>query len=271
VKAAWVLRSAIYLAWVVVTVVPWALAVMVASLFLPGRSLYWMCVGWVRLAVGGARVLCGVGYRVSGMEHLPCATERQASVLLAPKHQSTWETFALPAIMPHPLAYVFKRELLYLPFFGWALGRLEMIHIDRSRGAEAWDKVATQGRRIMDRGVWIIMFPEGTRTPRGSQGRYKTGAARLAVATGTPIVPIAISSGRCWPRRSWLLRPGTIDVVIGRPIAAEGRDPESLMREVETWIEDQMRRIDPEAYAGEPAWAPAPAEAGPPAAPPAAS
>jgi 1-acyl-sn-glycerol-3-phosphate acyltransferase len=167
--------------------------------------------------------------------------------------------------MPHPLAYVFKRELLYLPFFGWALGRLEMIHIDRSRGAEAWDKVATQGRRIMDRGVWIIMFPEGTRTPRGSQGRYKTGAARLAVATGTPIVPIAISSGRCWPRRSWLLRPGTIDVVIGRPIAAEGRDPESLMREVQTWIEDQMRRIDPEAYAGELA------SAGPSAAPPAAS
>lgn len=270
-KASWLLRSALYLAWLVVTVVPWALAVLVASLFLPGRRLYWMCVGWLRLAIAGARTICGVDYRVSGLEHLPVAADRRASVLLAPKHQSTWETLALPAIMPHPLAYVFKRELLYLPFFGWALGRLEMIHIDRSRGAEAWAKVATQGRRIMDRGVWIIMFPEGTRTPRGRQGRYKTGAARLAVATATPIVPIAVSSGRCWPRRSWLLRPGTIDVVIGRPIAAEGRDPEALMHEVEAWIEGQMRRIDPEAYAGEAALAAASPAAGPPAAPPAAS
>lgn len=256
-KARWALRSALYVAWLVVTVVPWAIAVLVASLFLPGRSLYWMCVGWVRLAIGGARIVCGVDYRLRGMEHLPTAADRQSAVLLAPKHQSTWETFALPALMPHPLAYVFKRELLYLPFFGWALGRLEMIHIDRSRGAEAWARVATQGRRIMERGVWIIMFPEGTRTPRGSQARYKTGAARLAVATGAPIVPIAVSSAKCWPRRSWLLRPGTIDVVIGRPIASAGRDPEALMREVEGWIETEMRRIDPEAYAGSPAPAPA--------------
>jgi 1-acyl-sn-glycerol-3-phosphate acyltransferase len=100
----------------------------------------------------------------------------------------------------------------------------------------------------MARGSWVIMFPEGTRTPRGQQGAYKSGAARLAIAAGTPIVPIAVTSARCWPRKSFLLRPGVIDVSIGRPISPEGRQPDELMREVETWIESEMRRLDPEAY-----------------------
>lgn len=243
------LRSLAYVLFLAVTVIPWALAVLVASVIVRGPALYWMCVGWLRVAIWGARTICGVRHRVIGLEHLPTAADGLASVLLAPKHQSTWETFALPTIMPHPLAYVFKRELLLIPFFGWAMGRLDMIHIDRSKRAEAWHKVAEQGRRLMAQGVWVIMFPEGTRTPRGSQGTYKTGAARLAIATGTPIVPIAVSSAKCWPRRSFRLHPGTIDVVIGRPIAVAGREADELMREVEQWIEAQMRRIDPQAYA----------------------
>jgi 1-acyl-sn-glycerol-3-phosphate acyltransferase len=143
---------------------------------------------------------------------------------------------------------VFKRELLYIPFFGWAMARMDMIHIDRSKRAQAWNLVAEQGRKFMAKGHWIIMFPEGTRTPRGSQGAYKSGATRLAVATGTPIVPIAVSSAKCWPRKSFLLRPGTIDISIGRPMASVGRDPDDLMREIERWIETEMRRLDPEAY-----------------------
>jgi 1-acyl-sn-glycerol-3-phosphate acyltransferase len=102
----------------------------------------------------------------------------------------------------------------------------------------------------LDQGVWVIMFPEGTRTPRGAQGAYKTGASRLAAATGTPLVPIAVTSARCWPRRSFLLRPGIIDVSIGPPIAPAGRDPDALMADVERWIEAEMRRLDPEAYPG---------------------
>jgi len=243
------LRSLLFIVWLAVTVVPWALAVLVVSMFQRGAPLYWMCVGWLRVAVWGARVLCGVRHRVRGMEHLPTASQGTAAVLLAPKHQSTWETFAFPTLMPHPLAYVFKRELLWIPFFGWAMGRLDMIHIDRSKRAEAWNKVAEQGRRLMAQGVWVIMFPEGTRTPRGDQGTYKTGASRLAVATGTPIVPIAVTSARCWPRKSFVLRPGIIDVSIGRPIAVQGRESDELMREVEDWIEAEMRRLDPEAYA----------------------
>jgi 1-acyl-sn-glycerol-3-phosphate acyltransferase len=103
----------------------------------------------------------------------------------------------------------------------------------------------------MDRGKWVIMFPEGTRSERGSQGAYKSGASRLAIATGASLIPIAVSSGRCWPRRSFFLLPGRIDVSIGEPIEVGGHTPESLMREVETWIEAEMRRIDPEAYADE--------------------
>jgi 1-acyl-sn-glycerol-3-phosphate acyltransferase len=187
---------------------------------------------------------------VQGLEHVPTAQEARSAVLLAPKHQSTWETFFFPTLMPHPLAYVFKRELLYVPFFGWAMGRLDMIHIDRSKRTEAWNKVAQQGRRLAAEGIWVIMFPEGTRSERGSQGVYKTGASRLAIATGVPIVPIAATSARCWPRKSFLLRPGVVDVSIGRPIDSTGREPEELMREVEAWIEAEMRRLDPEAYAG---------------------
>jgi 1-acyl-sn-glycerol-3-phosphate acyltransferase len=242
-----VLRSTLFIAWAAVAMVPYALAVLLSSIFIRGDTLYWICVAWLRVVICGARVICGVHHRVHGMERLPSA-DPLAPVILAPKHQSAWETFALPTLMSHPLAYVFKRELLNVPFFGWAIGRLEMIHIDRSRRTEAWSKVAAQGKALLARGHWVIMFPEGTRTPRGSQGAYKSGATRLAVATDVPVVPIAVTSARCWPRKSLLLRPGVIDISIGRPIPSVGREPDELMREIETWIEAEMRRLDPDAY-----------------------
>ena len=258
-----VVRSALYILFLLVTLVPWALVAVVFSVFVRGAPMYWLCVGWLKLTIWGAKVICGVRYRITGMEHLPSAADVNASVVLAPKHQSTWETFAFPAIMPHPLAYVFKRELLWVPFFGWAIGRMDMIHINRGRRTEAWAKVLAQGKRLMGQGNWVIMFPEGTRSDRGSKGDYKTGASRLAVTTGTPIVPIAVTSAKCWPRKSWLLRPGMIDVSIGRPIPVIGRRHDELMVEVEQWIEAEMRRLDPEAYppATPPSAAPAPASA----------
>ena len=238
------IRSLLFVLFLAVTVVPWALAVLVLSMFARGSTVYWLCVAWLRTAIAGARVICGVRARLQGMEHLP-----DGPVVLLPKHQSTWETFAFPGLMPRPLCYVFKRELLYIPFFGWAMSRMDMIHIDRSKRAEAWNKVAEQGRRFMATGHWVIMFPEGTRIPRGKQGTYKVGGTRLAVATGAAVVPIAVTSARCWPRKSFILRPGVIDVSVGFPIASTGREPDELMREVETWIEAEMRRLDPEAYA----------------------
>jgi 1-acyl-sn-glycerol-3-phosphate acyltransferase len=237
------LRSVIYLLWQIVTVVPYAIAVLVASIFVRGDPLYWICVQWLRVVVWGAKVFCGIQTRVQGMEHVP-----DSPIILCPKHQSAWETLAFPTLMPHPLCYVFKRELLWVPFFGWAIGRLDMIHIDRSKRNLAWSKVAEQGKRFMEHGNWVIMFPEGTRIPRGQQGTYKSGASRLAVATNTPILPIAVASARCWPKNSFVKYPGVVDVSIGPPIPVNGRDADELMREVENWIEAEMRRIDPEAY-----------------------
>ena len=136
------IRSVLHLLWMGITVIPWATAVLVASPFASSTRLYWMCAHWLGVAVAGGIVLLGIRNRVTGMENLP--TGEKASAVLLVKHQSTWETFALPTLMPHPLAYVFKKELLRVPFFGWAMGRLDMIHIDRSRRNAAWAKVAAQ-------------------------------------------------------------------------------------------------------------------------------
>jgi len=170
--------------------------------------------------------------------------------VLLVKHQSVWETFSLPALMPRPLAFVFKKELLRIPFFGWAMGRMDMIHIDRAQRNRAFAKVVQQGRRLLGKGTWVIMFPEGTRIPRGEVGQYKSGGARLAVQAGVPVIPIAVNSGRCWPAKAFIKRPGVVDISIGPPIPSLGRDAEELMREVQDWIEAEMRRLDPEAYPG---------------------
>ena len=242
------LRSGLHFLWMGVTMLPFALIILVLAAFgVQGDRLYAWAAHWLRWAIGGARVILGVHHRVQGMEHLPVGSNSPAILLV--KHQSTYETFLMPVIMPHPLAYVFKKELLKVPFFGWAIGRLDMIHIDRSQRAQAFNKVVAQGRELLARGVWVIMFPEGTRIPRGQRGTYKSGGTRLAVATGAPVIPIAVTSAKCWPRKALIKRAGVVDVSIGKPIETTGRDPEELMRQVEEWIESEMRRLDPEAYA----------------------
>ena len=240
------IRSILHLLWMAVTVIPWGLAVLVYSIFASSTAIYWLCAGWLRLAVRGGTVLLGIENRVTGMENLPTGQKSPAILLL--KHQSTWETFSMPTLMPHPLAYVFKKELLYVPFFGWAMGRMDMIHIDRSQRAQAFNKVVEQGKRLLAQGIWVIMFPEGTRIPRGQKGTYKNGGTRLAVETGAPVIPIAVTSAKVWPRKAFIKRPGIVDVSIGKPIPSQGREPDELMREVEAWIEGEMHRLDPEAY-----------------------
>ena len=241
------IRSILHLLWMTVTVIPWAIAVLIFSLFGSSTQIYWMCAGWLRVAVRGGTVILGIRNRVTGMENLPTG-EKSAAVLLL-KHQSTWETFSMPTLMPHPLAYVFKKELLYVPFFGWAMARMDMIHIDRSQRSQAFNKVVQQGKRLMAQGTWVIMFPEGTRIERGQQGVYKTGGTRLAIETGAPVIPIAVTSAKCWPRKAFIKKPGIVDISIGKPISSVGRKPEELMQEVQAWIEAEMRRLDPEAYA----------------------
>ena len=242
------IRSLLVFIWIVLTVIPVGLALLISSIFLDDKKLWWwFAVPWLRGVIGAARIVGGVQYRIHGEDHLPAADDMRRVVLVS-KHQSTWETFFFPSMTSHPLSYVFKKELLNIPVFGWAMGRLNMVHIDRSKRSEAWTKVAEQGLVLMDEGKWIIMFPEGTRTERGSKGSYKTGATRLAVSTNAYVIPIAVTSGRCWPRRSFSFIPGTIDVSIGEPVSADGREQGELMEEVERWIEAEMHRLDPEAY-----------------------
>ncbi len=240
------LRSVLHMLWMLITVIPWGIIMVVVSIRVRGAPLWWMAVRWLSWAVGGARVLLGIKIRVSGMSNLPDGATSPAVLLV--KHQSTLETFLLPTLMPHPLAYVFKKELLHVPFFGWAMGRLDMIHIDRRKSTKAFSKVVAQGKKLLAQGNWIIMFPEGTRIARGEKGVYKSGGTRLAIETGAPVIPIAVSSAKCWPRKAFIKMPGTVDVSIGMPISSVGRKPDELMREVEAWIEAEMRRLDPDAY-----------------------
>ena len=240
------IRSVLHMLWMIITVIPWATFVVIVAPFVSSTRIYWICAGWLKLSVRSGELILGIRNRVTGMENLPQGATDPAVLLV--KHQSTWETFTMPAIMPHPLAYVFKRELLRVPFFGWAIGRMDMIHIDRGRRAEAFAKVVQQGRRLLDQGVWVIMFPEGTRIPRGEKGKYRSGGTRLAIECGAPVIPIAVTSAKVWPRKAFVKRPGIVDISIGPAIPSAGRKPDELMREVEAWIEAEMLRLDPEAY-----------------------
>ena len=240
------IRSVLHMLWMALTVIPWATAVVLVAPFVSKARVYRLCRGWLALTMHAGGWILGIKNRVSGMEHLPTGAGDGAVLLV--KHQSTWEAFCMPPLMPRPLAYVFKRELLRVPFFGWAIGRMDMIHIDRSKRTEAFSKVVQQGRRLMSEGVWVIMFPEGTRIPRGQKGTYQSGGARLAIQCGVPVIPIAVTSAQCWPRKAFVKKPGIVDISIGPQIPSTGRRPDELIREVEAWIEAEMLRLDPEAY-----------------------
>ncbi len=227
----------------VVTVIPVAL-IMLCLFWAPRKWLYWWAQYWLRINIWGLEHICGIRWQVIGQANLP-----DEPVILLSKHQSTWETFFFPVWMPRELCYVFKRELLYIPFFGWGIGLLDMIHINRAKRADAFEQVVTQGARKLSEDRCIIMFPEGTRIPVGAKGQYKAGGARLAVRTGAQVVPIAHNAGEVWPKKSFVKKPGLVTVSIGPAISSQGKAPEAVLFEVETWIETEMRRISPHAYA----------------------
>ena len=240
------IRSFLHLLWMGLTVIPYATVVVLMAPFASKAAVYRVCRAWLGLTMRSGGWIMGIHNRVSGMHHLPQG-DRAPAVLLV-KHQSAWETFCMPPLMPRPLAYVFKRELLRIPFFGWAIGRMDMIYIDRGQRTESLRKVIEQGQRLLGEGAWVIMFPEGTRIPRGEKGTYMSSGARLAIDCGAPVIPIAVTSARCWPRKAFVKKPGIVDISIGPPIATTGRKAHEVTREVETWIETEMRRLDPEAY-----------------------
>ena len=152
------------------------------------------------------------------------------------------------SLLPKQVCFVFKRELLWIPFFGWALALLKMIHINRNSKETAALSVVGQGRKRLSEGKWILLFPEGTRTGTGTHQPYNKGGARLASATEAMVIPIAHNAGRCWPKNSFLKYPGTVIFSIGPAINSVGKTGGQLHQEVEKWIEAEMRVIDPKAY-----------------------
>ena len=179
-------------------------------------------VYWCRFAVGLAKYLLGLDYRITGMENIPY----ERCVILS-NHQSTWETFFLSAYF-QPLSQVLKKELLRVPFFGWAMAMLKPIAINRDNPKQALKQLATQGAERLEQNCWVLIFPEGTRIPVGQIGKFSRGGASLAVNAGLPVLPIAHNAGMFWPKVGWAKKPGTIDVVIGQPLYAEGEGARAI-------------------------------------------
>jgi 1-acyl-sn-glycerol-3-phosphate acyltransferase len=205
---------------------------------LPYRMRYCFITAWPRFHIWLVRVLCGIEHRVRGTEHLPPGP----AIFLA-KHQSAWETLAFPGIFP-PYVYVLKRELMWIPLFGWALALLKPIAIDRGAGRQAIKQVVDQGRARLQAGISVMVFPEGTRVAQKATRRWGVGGAVLAQETGYPVVPVAHNAGQFWPRRSFIKHPGTIDVVIGPVIDARGRTAEEINRLAEAWVTQEMARLE---------------------------
>ena len=232
------LRSGLFALALVVVTPPYALLALLTAP-LPRLVRYRVISGWSRLIVYLARVLCGIRWRVEGGERLPA----RPTVILA-KHQSAWETMAFQLIFP-PQSYLLKRELLWLPFFGWGLALMSPIAINRTRGVAALRELVRRGRERLAQGFWVVVFPEGTRVAPGERRKYQLGGALLAEHSGAPVVPVAHNAGLLWPRHAFLKRPGLITVRIGPVIDGAGRDAASINALAEQWIEEQQKTLCP--------------------------
>ncbi len=193
--------------------------------------------GWARSMIWWLRVTCNVRHEISGMENLP----NRPCIILA-KHQSTWETFAFQAIFPTQV-YVLKRELLWIPIFGWGLAMTSPIAINRASGREALKQLVSKGQARLAQGLWVVIFPEGTRMRPHQQGKYHIGGALLACQTKTPVLPVAHNAGHCWPK-GFIKQAGVIKLHIGPAIATADLKADALNLKVEQWIEAQMQVIN---------------------------
>jgi 1-acyl-sn-glycerol-3-phosphate acyltransferase len=236
------LRSAIFLVGAFIVTCFFGVGVPLLGLF-GHRPALWLAQLWAKCLLKWTEWACGIRYEIDGLQNVPATP----TVIMA-KHQSAWETLFIEASFPYQ-CWIIKRELLWLPFVGWGLAAVRSIAIDRSSGMAARDQIVEQGAKRIAQGLWVTIFPEGTRVPVGRRGRYGIGGATLATRTGTPIMPIAHNAGEYWGRYAFRKHAGTVRVVIGTPIATKGRDAISVNREVEEWILGGMRRLDPERHA----------------------
>jgi 1-acyl-sn-glycerol-3-phosphate acyltransferase len=230
------LGSVVFTSSLFVSVPFYGLAAVVVRVFGYPAS-YAVARQWCRIHFWLLRRLCRLDFAVAGLERLPATN----SVVLM-KHSSTWETMAQVLMFPRQ-CWVLKRELMWAPILGWAIACLKPIAINRRGGRTAVEQVLTQGRRRIDEGLWVVVFPEGTRVPAGATRRYGISGTLLAQATGRQIIPVAHNAGSFWPRRGLYKKPGTIRVVVGEPIDTTGRDVREITAEVQAWIEAELRAM----------------------------
>jgi 1-acyl-sn-glycerol-3-phosphate acyltransferase len=205
---------------------------------LPHHKRYKLITSWTRLILWLARILCGIRFEIVGAENIP-----QTPCIFALKHSSAWETFAAQIIFP-PQVWILKRELLWIPFFGWGLKQLDPIAIDRSSGAKALRSMMQQAKDRIARGLSIIVFPEGTRTPVGMRSEYKSGAAHLARTLDVPIVPVTHNAGYLWAKNDWRRYPGTITIKIGSALhPSDYKNTQLFTHALETWIEGHLAHL----------------------------
>ncbi len=235
-KAVLYARALLFYAGLIVLTIPFSLlAILLIPLPAVTRSR-WVS-GWAYSVLWWLKVTCNLRYEVSGRERIPAS----AHIILA-KHQSAWETIGLQCIFP-PQVWVMKKELLMIPFLGWAFWALDAIPIDRSSGREALKKLVNNGKDRLKQGLSVVIFPEGTRTAPGHRGKYHIGGAWLASYSETTVVPVAHNAGRFWRKNSILKYPGVIQVVIGQPIDTKGLKPDAVNKQVEDWIEAEMLKL----------------------------
>jgi len=234
------IRSIIFTAILFLSVVPFSFAVILARPFGVMAS-HKAAMSWFHTASWFCKVLCRLDFTIEGKENIP-----QTSGVVFMKHSSAYETLTASLILP-PMAWVLKRELMWSPFFGWALACVNSIAIDRSAHRTAIAQIIKQGRRRLAEGMWVMIFPEGTRMRAGETRRYGVSGTLLAQAANTFILPVAHNAGDFWPRRGWRKRPGTVRFVIGTPIDPAGREPREVNAEIQDWIEtkvDELRNIE---------------------------
>jgi len=215
------------------------LSLIMLALFIPFPLRFRVLCRWGRFNIWWLGVTCGVRYEVTGLEHI----HQDRAAIIYVKHESTWETFAMQKFFP-PHAWILKRNLLLIPFFGWGLASLSPIAINRGSGHKAVHQIVEQGIRKLNMGEWVMVFPEGTRVPNGTMKKFGIGGGALAEKSGFPVIPVAHNAGAHWPRGSFIKHPGTIHIVIGKPILTQGKSASQINQEAEEWMRSTMERIN---------------------------
>ena len=232
-------RSLLYFVAMVISVIVFGLTIAVLGRFVHGDFIDVVATNWGKFYLWLLRVICGLRYEIQGLENLPPSDP----IIIMSKHQSAWETISLRGIFRPQQSWVLKKELMQLPFFGWALGFAKSIPIDRAAGRRAIFEVVKQGIERLNEGRYVIIFPEGTRTDPGQRKKYGVGGGVLAERSGVPVIPVAHNAGVFWRRRGVKKYPGKIQVIIGPAIPSRGKKASQIMREVEDWIEARQDEL----------------------------